>query len=393
MRVRLNYAHSLCHGPCPNKNRNCEVNKTRAGLGGDAVLLDASTVGFLSDPTRYDALTGNCFTDPSVSRHLIGLLQRSPGRRHLTKADQSDRDALVSVLGFLEIWLLHDQIVVDRAALESIQSLRHSKTVCEVASLLFNVTQLPPSVNEEAASNAGRYGEWLKNSDDPVFARGARHGIPDLDIELKDRFYSKLSGYLGVSSNSPERALFYLEVSKLLGLPLLIHPRKAEYLSHIGESIAVQRKRAYSQLVDDVKGELGYEEEHLPIPPIADLLVRIAMEKSCPLVEAARVARDDKTLRSLRNLIRQLSDPRKGRIYREESIRNKAKSIATRLKWQVYPGGRISSRRINLARIQDIGPLLSIIGAEDPVVPDLILFERPYRVLFSKWANSGLRSW
>ncbi len=60
----------------------------------------------------------------------------------------------------------------------------------------------------------------------------------ELELPPKDSYYNKIKGDLGVSGNVPARALFYLELSRLLDGPLLLHPRKSIYLQKVSQAIA-----------------------------------------------------------------------------------------------------------------------------------------------------------
>ena len=373
-------------------NRPASLAEARSALGEDAVLLDASTVAFLADHKRFSALTGNYFADSSIAKHLVGALQNHAAGREVPENLKSDLDALVTVLGFLELWVLHDNLVVDKSALQSIERDRNSDKVWDIANDLLKVIPLPSSVVQPAAKNAAKYSCYLKRSNDSIFSYGAVHGVLDYDADLKDGYFSNLSAYLGVSANSPERMLFYLEASRLLEVPLLIHPRKAEYLKKFGQSISLQRREAYRKLARGVEKTLGYKEREVPVPPLADEIVRVAMEEKCPLKTAARHVKRDSKVRSLVKLIRRLSDPALSVPYRRQTAAEAVRRIAKSVEWRVYPGGCLSRRRINLGRIESIGPVLSVIGAEEIVVPNVVLSEPGYNIIFSKWANSALRA-
>ena len=361
-----------------------------ASFADDAVLLDASTVVLLTGHFNYHALFGDYFASASVGARLVNALRYHAARRTIEGRERHDVHPLVTVLSFLETWLLYDNIVVDRAALESVTTSTTTgrERVDRVVKALFDVVEIPDEVNRKAGTNVAEYADYLRDSDDPIFGRGG--ALPgDYDLELKDSFFTKVDGHLGISGNVPSRALFYFEVSRLLNRPLVLHPRKSEYLRDLGQSLATRRLEAYSELVTRVRETIAYSESEVPIPPLADEILRLALGKRLSLVDAAKAVKENCEVQSLGRLIRRLSDPSAAVPHLRRSIRETAAKIGKDITNRIAVDGVISSRIINLAKVPAIGWILEVADSGKARVPDIILCEKPYNAIFSRWANSA----
>jgi hypothetical protein len=216
--------------------------------------------------------------------------------------------------------------------------------------------------------------------------------MQDFDnLPLKDSYFNSIDGNLGVSSNFPARALLYLELSRLLNAPLLLHPEKSIYLRKISQAITDGVASVYGSLVDEVREALRLKEASIPIPPIADEILRMACQEKCSLLEAATAIRGSKEMVSLREIVWELTTLVNvgQRIRYEHEIELRTKEIADSIQSRAVAGTRISRRKVNLAEIPAIGTVFKVLGGGTITVPDFVLYERPHIALFSRWANEA----
>jgi hypothetical protein len=350
-----------------------------------SLLLDASTVSFLNGHTVYHALTGPYFADARVAEVLHAVLARQAAGGKVEKAEESDLYALTHALSFLEQWMLADKLVVDGSAVSSLAQINASKTRREQfskLSVLYTQVWIPQDLTRQAADNVVAFGDLLRDPNNPLH-------LVDLDLPLKDDYYNRIRFDLGVSGNVPARALFYLELSRLLEGPLLLHPEKSKYLQKISQGITSGLTVIYKSLVDKLQDALEFKEFNIPIPPIADEILRTARNEKCSLIDAAVAIRESKEISSLRSVVWELKSFAAGRqrIRYEREIAERTKEIADAVESRAVAGGRISRRTLNLAEVPAIGPVFKVLGGGEITVPDLVLFEKPYIALFSRWAN------
>ena len=354
------------------------------------LLLDASTVDLLSRHQIYHALTGDYFAKPKVADILEGILRQHAKTGTVRAKDRDDLYGLTHALSFLEQWVLADRVVVDVKALMSIHTASNpsgNRNVAKIATL-FSVVEIPDEINSKAASNVANFYDQVRNGNDTIFSYDSI-GMADVDLCLKDKFYSKLNASLSVSANIPARAIFYLEASKLLGVPLLLHPQKSIHLKKIGAAACAHILRTYPELTGKIKDKFQYCEADLPIPPIADEIIRVARQEECSLVDAARNIHETTEIRSLRSLMRKLAtiSLRDGPIAYQRKIDQEGRTIARSIEARLSTHSIISRRKVNLAQLPWIGPVLEAFGVAETDIFDLVLGEPRYIALFNRWAN------
>lgn len=216
-------------------------------------------------------------------------------------------------------------------------------------------------------------------------------GLDFDNLPLKDSYYNAIDAKLGVSSNSPARALFYLELSRILNGPLLLHPEKSAYLQKIGQAVRDRVALVYGSMVRGVRDALQFKEATIPIPPIADEILRTARREKCSLLESAKAIRESREMVSLRAIVWELTSVENvgQRILYERELALRTKEIADSIQSRAVAGTRISRRQINLAEIPAIGIVFKLAGGGKIKVPDFVLNERPHIALFSRWANES----
>jgi hypothetical protein len=349
------------------------------------LLLDASTVDLLSSHMIYHALTGPYFADGRTAELLHTILVRHAEQGKVAESDVSDLYALSHALSFLEQWMLADKLIVDRRALDSLANHNRSESTQEKfreLSALYTEADISEELSEKAADNVVAFVDLMNDRGNPLH-------MVELELPLKDSYYSKIKCDLGVSGNVPARALFYLELSRLLDGPLLLHPRKSIYLQKVSQAIADGVAVIYESMIDKLRDALQLKEFTIPIPPIADEILRTARQEKCSLLEAATAIHGSKEMVSLRAVVWELRAFASGRqrIRYEREIALRIKEIADAIESRAVAGTRISRRAVNLAEVPAIGALFKVFGGGTITVPDIVLYERPHIALFSRWAN------
>jgi hypothetical protein len=250
---------------------------------------------------------------------------------------------------------------------------------------LFTEVDIPAAVSKEAARHVVAFVDLMSNINKTL-------RMPDFDdLPLKDGYYNAIDANLGVSGNSPARALFYLELSRLLKGPLLLHSEKSAYLQKISQAVTDGVASVYGSLVEGVRSALQLKGVTIPIPPIADEILRTAGREKCSLLEAATVIRESKEMVSLRAIVWELTSVANvgQRIRYEREVALRTKEIADSIQSRAVAGTRISRRQVNLAEIPAIGVVFKVLGGGEITVPDFVLYERPHIALFSRWANEA----
>ena len=97
------------------------------GDGPGTLLLDASTVEFLSGHVVYHALTGLYWADERIAGALRAILSKQVEQKKVSEDEASDLYALTHALSFLEQWILSEKLVVDRRALDSLANKNRSE--------------------------------------------------------------------------------------------------------------------------------------------------------------------------------------------------------------------------------------------------------------------------
>lgn len=353
-----------------------------------AILLDASTVEFLSGHVIYHSLTGPYWADERVADLLRAILAKHAEQKRIADSEVSDLYALTHALSFLEQWMLAEKLLVDRNALSSLADHNRSETRTEqlrALGALYTEVDIPAAVAKEAARHVVSFVDLMSE------IKMTFGGLDFDNLPLKDGYYNAIDANLGVSGNSPARALFYFELSRLLNGPLLLHPEKSAYLQKIGQTVRDRVALVYGTLVERVRDALQLKEATIPIPPIADEILRTARSEKCSLLESAIAIRESKEMISLRTIVWELTSVENigQRILYEREIARRTKEIADSIQSRAAAGTRISRRQINLAEIPAIGIVFKIAGGGKIEVPDFVLRERPHVALFSRWANES----
>ncbi|MCP5557687.1 MAG: hypothetical protein H7A55_08030 [Verrucomicrobiaceae bacterium] len=357
------------------------------------LLLDASTVEHLARRDILSGLTGSYFSHETIGPILEAMLRQHAASGIVHPDAKLDLLCLSQGLSFLEQWVLADRVVVDRSAVESIcqhKNLGEVPDIRKVVELLFEPVDIHSSRCREAAGNVIAFQDYAADEGLEVFEPAVHHPIWDYDLCLKDDYMARFNGLLGQSTNKPGRALFYFELSRILDVPLLLHPRKTEYLTLLGQALDTSWHRTYLAMTKAIKSELKFEETELPIPPLADEILRLAKGERCSLVEAAKFLHQSKEMIALRRLTQEVGtlSTRHRNVESRRMLNKEAASIASAIESRQSADTRISRRTVNLAVLPTIGWVLRLIGKGEISVPDLVLSEQPYVALFSRWANS-----
>jgi hypothetical protein len=357
------------------------------------VLLDASTVEHLASYLIFSGLTENYFADSRIGHLLEGMLRQHAASGYVHADCNSDLYSLTQVLTFLEQWLLADRVVVDESAVESICQHHNSQeetSIRRVVELLFEPVRIHSSRCYEAAQNVISFQQIAKEQRFDFFLPSSSHPIFNHDLCLKDDYLGRLGGLLGKSNNTPGRAMFYLELSRLLEVPMLLHPRKVEHLAQLGQALEATWRSTYNQITEAVRTGLKYEETELPIPPLADEIIRLAKIERCSLVEAAKQLRRTRELIALRKKIQEIGSLATGNrnVEARRMLSQEAGAIVAAITSRQSPEGIISRKTVNIAELPAIGWVLKVFGKSEITVPDVVLREQPYVTLFSRWANS-----
>lgn len=354
-----------------------------------SVLVDASTVDLLAGHYVYHALTDTLFSDPNNADLLYRLLRKQFRTGVVAEKEAVDAFCLNHALSFLEQWVLAVEMCVDDCALNSLVTSHNQDKICRL-SALFSRIAIPEHVNSQAAENVSAFYRSLDSSSDPDISKIPVHGSIDYDLPLKDAFYAKFSGYLSVSSNSSPRSVFYLQVSNMLGVPLFLHPCKSKHLREIGQTFYESSVASYKQLTSEIRHKLSYDETQVVIPPIADEVIRVALQERVSLIDAARAVRDTKPISTLRLCLSELWKMAidRGKVAQRGKIIQEAENIARSIESTWGLNDLVSRRRIEFAELPVIGPYLKLIGWSPYLeVPDVVLYQKPYVALFSRWAN------
>jgi hypothetical protein len=284
--------------------------------------------------------------------------------------------------------MLADKLFVDRRALRSLEDHNRSDTRTEklrTLGTLYTEVDIPSAISKQAAKHVVSFVDSMSE------IRRTFGGLDFDNLPLKDSYYNAIDANLGTSSNSPARALLYLELSRLLNGALLLHPEKSAYLQKIGQAIRDRVSLVYGTLVNRVRDALQQKEASIPIPPIADEILRTARREKCSLLESAKFIHGSKEMVSLRAIVWELASVENvgQHIGYEREIALRTKEIADSIQSRAVAGTRISRRQINLAEIPAIGIVFKIAGGGKIEVPDFVLHERPHIALFSRWANES----
>lgn len=365
------------------------MNGATKGLGEGAVLLDASTINLLASPQIFYALNGDAFKNRTTTGYMQGILLSQIEGARLGLVENRFAYALNHALSFLELWVLSEDVLVDVQALKSLEN-HYNRDNIRALHPLFKKTEINNQVRQEAANRVALFHHHLSTSDNTLVPDVSFWSEGDLEAYLKDGYYRTFSAHLADSRNSPARAMFYLEASHILDVPLFLHPKKSSHLKEMGQALQRSCSAVYEMLVDEVRRELRYEEHEIIVPPIADEIVRVAVERGISLVESAQEIRDLNELAALRKCIAKLcSLGSKGRnVELRSKIRDEGRRVAGRIEAQLNGQGRISRRKIEVAELPWIGPYLKALNYKPSFfVRDFEVYQRPYVALFSRWAN------
>ena len=354
-----------------------------------AVLVDASTIHHLLSHTVYHSLTGDYLSRPGIGEILYGILRKQASGAALANRERADASALNHALSFLEHWVLAEEMFVDVDALKSLETEGHSQDKLRKLATLFQKTLIPQEQKIAAARTVDAFFDYIDQDVIPLA------GIPnslmdDYDVYIKDSYFQSFSGSLSVSGNTRARSVFYLELSRLLSAPLFLHPCKSRYLKAIGQAFQQSAFAAYRHLAKQVRLKLSYQSHELPIPPLADEIVRVAREQQVSLLDAATQVRGRDDLASLRRLLVNLWPTAidGGTVATREQIAREASHIVRRIQSRLRSKSRISRRTIEFAQLPVVGNYLKAIGWQPAIhIPDVVLWEKPYIALFSRWAN------
>src|SRR5271155_4315935 len=166
-----------------------ELTKLERGT----ILLDASTVQFLSGHVIYHSLTGPYWADERVAELLRAILKRQAEQKMIATPDESDFYALTHALSFLEQWVLAEKLLVDRSAICSLADHNCSATRTEKLgklSALYTEVDISEAIKKEAARHVIAFVDLMSKINNPL-------RMADFDdMPLKDSYYNSIDGNL-----------------------------------------------------------------------------------------------------------------------------------------------------------------------------------------------------
>ena len=284
--------------------------------------------------------------------------------------------------------MLTDKLFVDRRALSSLADHNRSDTRTEqlhALGTLYTEVDIPSAISKQAAKHVVSFVDSMSE------IRQTFGGLDFDNLPLKDSYYNDIDSNLGTSSNSPARALLYLELSRLLNGPLLLHPEKSAYLHKIGQAVKERVSLVYGSLVTRVRDALRLKVVTIPIPPIADEILRTACREKCSLLESATYIRQSKEMVSLRAIVWELvSVENVGQRIGFETVKFSSNQGDCRF----YPITRVIRIEFLDGRLTSRRYLLSGLSSKLPVEAksrSQILCSTNNRMiaLFSRWANES----
>lgn len=230
-------------------------------------------------------------------------------------------------------------------------------------------------------------------------------GSNDFWSSVDKRFHDGLFAHrtlhkaaLAESNDTLERAFFYLEFGRQLGHVPLLSTSKRRWLeimgAHVQQSLHDIIKQKFQKTVlEQLEMDLGpaFEQIVTPTPPVAELVLRSAIERSHSLWQAALELRQSQEAADYRRLLTELRGllhaGRPGAVEAQRCLSGLAKVAQIRgTHNDVALGVSRSKRKLKFDKIPLIGNLLAAAGMSEVEIRDRILTAPPgYLVFIARW--------
>lgn len=310
--------------------------------------------------------------------------------RHLSRINQSPTGC---GLRLLEQFIVHDQLILDEAVFnETFKDIAKVWKLEKIArTSLFLPVEIPMNTRMTALKLVAKTSHSLMPINNAITQfygpdKAAHDGLHNSDM-LMPSFAN--------SDDSIQRALYYLEISRIGSLPLVISDAKTNLLKKLKEETtrfiheylsqhALSSVSFYSSL--DQQGASVVSSE---LPPLQDLIVRRSLEQVQSPLSVAKEIKDSPPARAYREKLHELWLLRNADFASKQKAAVEVGNLADRITgFAADPSSEIRYRRrkINLEFIPLIGPLLKATGAAEFDIKDPLITPAPKVDIFlSSW--------
>lgn len=235
-------------------------------------------------------------------------------------------------------------------------------------------------------------------------SREVRVQLPDDLQSMDDENYHdvlfKEHAGLGFAdtTDSLQRALFYIAFSERLGVVPFLSDGKVRWYESIGAAVTKTMHEVLSQRIDAiVLGELDAEMARstavteVPLPPVAEWILRKSVTEATSPLEAALTLRESPAAASYRKLLVDLTgSAARGRAGLLEQGKALASLDAAAKEWGAHfdpaLGVGRQQRTLQLAKLPVIGWLLKLAEMDKVKVRDWVIAPKPNHIAFvSSW--------
>lgn len=243
-----------------------------------------------------------------------------------------------SCLDILARSVAYDALIVDELALESIRQFGASPDRLQQLSAIKS-TVVPREVYQQSHDQVWAYLRWLRSHRaGPTLESWltSNDWFDHAEKEIHDRLFKRsASDSIADSNESVARLVFYLELSRLSGLPVLLSRWKSKFLRYMSD----RTLRDAQSVVENVLGSLPTRELtwelssvlqseyahdfEFECPPIAEMIVRTAYSKQISVLDATMRVRESKSAVAFRRWLHpiQISLMRGDRASRADALR------------------------------------------------------------------------
>lgn len=292
----------------------------------------------------------------------------------------------------LERLIVYDFVVVDSVAISQRASDFHFG--CEV----LQTVAITPSVYRDIGALAQ---QLIQRGAKAAFDKLA--GAESADDEYQERIEGLAPRLLSYSNESIVRGLLYLETARRAELPLLLHPKKREWL----KTIAGAHRDAYwdvRSLADGAVRE-GIQtalQDHsalaVDLPSLSSYVVRFAERRNLSVLDALKIVKASPEAESFRawlwalqtKLLRGTAADLIAAAKQVDEVKQIAARWAERLDTDC--GVRYRHRTFKLEAIPAIGWLFKAAGAGEVTLKDPILTPKRYLTFVADWYRLDIES-
>jgi hypothetical protein len=210
------------------------------------------------------------------------------------------------------------------------------------------------------------------------------------------RGFHGLGSTIGDSNLSAPRALFYLELSRQIGLQLFLSYEKRDLLKNLGKMLWGDAFAIVAGVVDktvmkDHTAETAIQDVRLQTPAVVDLVIRRAFDRKLTLEESIIEVRNLEGAQQFRELLAKIQSLMM--IGDKASMLRVDKLLAPLLKaaktWSEAADPRVRLLwNANVSKLPWIGPYLEAIGIKTPALPIKTRF-KSYVQFVSEWYKAS----